>query len=233
MKINHMGRINILLANADNYFTNEEIQIIHDAVHRAEVYISSKFNEFDYDLDLLVARPSYMQDVIPEDGICGRTFRSRLLTVVIDKDQFPVSADAIYETTCHELSHSLRWEKVPEYAETLFDGMILEGLAVALEEQAVKDAQCSKVHFFLQNVQATTDEEYQKMITTLGPLFEKTEYDYETIFYTGDDTLPRWAGYKLGYYYVKKYLSETGHTIEEATLESYKNFIRQASWREV
>lgn len=38
---------------------------------------------------------------------------------------------------CHELAHSLRWEKVPEYAETIFDGIILEGMAVVLEEEAM------------------------------------------------------------------------------------------------
>ena len=38
---------------------------------------------------------------------------------------------------CHELVHSLRWEKVPEYAETMFNGMILEGMAVVLEEEAM------------------------------------------------------------------------------------------------
>lgn len=37
--------------------------------------------------------------------------------------------------------------------------------------------------------------------------------------------MPRWAGYRLGYYYVKKYLEKTGRSIEEATLDSYKLFI--------
>ena len=48
---------------------------------------------------------------------------------------------------CHELAHSLRWEKVPEYAETIFDGIILEGMAVVLEEEAMITA--LKDNFYL------------------------------------------------------------------------------------
>ena len=48
---------------------------------------------------------------------------------------------------CHELAHYLRWEKVPEYAETIFDGIILEGMAVVLEEEAMITA--LKDNFYL------------------------------------------------------------------------------------
>ena len=44
----------------------------------------------------------------------------------------------------------------------MFDGMILEGMAVVLEEEA--------------------------MITALKDNFSCTAYDYNTIFYTGDDS---------------------------------------------
>ena len=37
---------------------------------------------------------------------------------------------------CHELAHSLRWEKVPEYGETMCNDMILKVQAVILEEKA-------------------------------------------------------------------------------------------------
>jgi len=219
-----MGKINILLANAGSYFTDDEIGVIKDSVRKAELYISSRFDEFDYSIDLIVARSSFMQGTIPEDGICGRTFSSKLLTVVINKQQSPVSADSIYETTCHELSHSLRWEKVPEYTETLFDDMILEGLAVALEEQAVKDAKVHKRQFFLQSMLDTSQDEYAGMIEALQSSFSNTEFNYGELFYSGNDSLTRWAGYRLGYFYVKRYLEATGRTIEQATMDSYKDF---------
>ena len=67
----------------------------------------------------------------------------------IDKQQRKISEDFVFETICHEMSHSLRWEKLPEYAETMFDGMILEGLAVVLEEEAmVKTGRQDKISSF-------------------------------------------------------------------------------------
>ncbi len=38
------------------------------------------------------------------------------------------------------------------------------------------------------------------------------------------DELPRWAGYSLGYYFVKEYLERTGKKIEEAFFDKYADF---------
>jgi hypothetical protein len=41
------------------------------------------------------------------------------------------------------------------------------------------------------------------------------------VFFNGNDELPRWAGYSLGYYLVKKYLTKTGKKIEDAFADKY------------
>ena len=69
-----------------------------------------------------------MLPTIAEDGIAGKTLHSRLIMISVDKSQHGVSEDFIFETICHEMSHSLRWEKLPEYAETMFDGIDFGGL---------------------------------------------------------------------------------------------------------
>lgn len=56
---------------------------------------------------------------------------------------------------CHELAHSLRWEKVPEYAETMFNGMILKVLAVILEKEAMNKFKQYNKQFFLCEIQNT------------------------------------------------------------------------------
>ena len=132
----------------------------------------------------------------------------------------------MFETICHELSHSLRWEKVPEYAETLFDGMILEGLAVVLEEAAMAATQRPTTQYFLNSMQKTSIEEINSMIATLKDTFDSMDYDYTRIFFTGDNTLPRWAGYRLGYYFVKQYLEKTNRTIVQATEDQYQTFAK-------
>lgn len=78
--------------------------------------------------------------------------------------------------------------------------------------------------FFLREMQKTSQAEIDKMIAALKDKFEDKIYDYNRVFFTGDDVLPRWSGYKLGYYFVKQRLHQTCQTITQATLTSYKDF---------
>lgn len=218
-----MGKINLLVANASQNFTDIELGIFQTATTKAEKFVADSF-AFDYDVDLIIATPSFLLPTIPEDGISGRTYHSRMIIVVIDKEQRTISEDIIFETICHEMSHSLRWEKLPEYSKTLFDGMILEGLAIVLEEKAMEVSGRRDGQFFLKEMKSVTQVEIDQMIAKLNAHFGDEQYDYDTVFYTGNDTLPRWAGYKLGYYFVRKHLEKTDQTIEQATLASYREF---------
>ncbi len=221
-----MGKIHLLITNANQHFVNTELKVFQAATKKAEAFISDNF-EFDYEVDLIIATPSFLLSTIPEDGIGGRTYHSRMIIAVIDKQQKPISEDTVYETICHEMSHSLRWEKLPEYSKTLFDGMILEGLAVVLEEKAMADSGRKNTQFFLKEVQSTTQPEIDRLIKVLKNNLHDEDYDYSTVFYTGSDILPRWTGYKLGYYFVKKYLEKTNETISQATLASYRKFTQK------
>lgn len=212
-----------MITNAGNVFSENEIAVINAAVTAAEQYLSRGF-PFDYDVDLVVTPPSLLMATIPEDGITGRTYSSRLVMLVIDKQQAEISEDIVFETICHEMSHSMRWEKQPELANTLLENMIMEGLAVALEEKAMTDTKRKNKQFFLSTVQATDQKTIDELVEYLKSELENDQYDYERLFFRGDEKLPRWAGYKLGYYFVKKYMREHDVSIEEATLISYKNF---------
>ena len=220
-----MSKIHIYIANANQTFTNAEITIFKNATQKAEDFISATFAQFDYEVDVIIATSSFILPTIAEDGIAGKTLHSRLIILSLDKNQHEISEGFIFETICHEMSHSLRWEKLPEYAETMFDGMILEGLAVVLEEEAMIKTGRQDKQFFLKEIQETPRAEIDKMITVLKDKFEDRIYDYNKIFFTGDDILPRWAGYRLGYYFVKQYLRQTDQDIVQATLASYKDFI--------
>jgi len=220
-----MSKIHIHIANANQIFTNAEITIFKNATQKAEGFISATFTQFDYEVDVIIATSSFILPTIAEDGIAGKTLHSRLIILSLDKNQHEISEGFIFETICHEMSHSLRWEKLPEYAETMFDGMILEGLAVALEEEAMIKLGRRNQQFFLREMQKTSQAEIDKIIAALQGNFEDKVYDYTKIFFTGDDVLPRWAGYKLGYYFVKQHLRQTSQTIAQATLASYKDFI--------
>jgi uncharacterized protein YjaZ len=218
-----MGKLNLFIANANNKFTDKELAIFKNAKEAAQDFISKNF-DFDYDVDVIVTEPSFLASTIPEDGIVGKTYNSQLVILVVDKQQAAISEDSVFETICHEMSHALRWEKLSEYSNTLFKGMILEGLAVALEEKAINDTGRSQKQFFLKEIQSTDQAAIDSMIANLRDLFDNENYDYNTVFFTGNDVLPRWAGYRLGYYFVKKQLQESDMTIEKATLASYDDF---------
>ena len=221
--IPNMGKINLLIANANDNFEKDEVIAITNASSDVESFISLHF-EFDYDVDVVVTAPSFLMKVIPEDGISARTYNSRLIILVLDKKQAKITEDKVYEILCHEMSHSLRWEKLPEYSDTLFKGIILEGLAIVLEEKALSEKGHKTPQFFFETIRNTNETEYHHIINVLKESFENENYDYEKIFYTGDESLPRWAGYRLGYYYVKQYLESKGRSIEEATVDSYSSF---------
>lgn len=218
-----MGKINLLVANATQAFTEADLELFHSAAREAEEFITTTF-DFDYEVDVVIATPSQRLQTIPEDGIGGQTYHSRLIVIVVNKEQRAVDKAIVFEVLCHEISHSLRWEKVPEYSKTLFDDMIFEGLAVVLEEKAVGDTKRTNQQFFLTEVQNTPQTVVENIITQLKTNFDSEDYNYNTVFFTGNDELPRWAGYRLGYYLVQEYLARTGKTISKATLESYGEF---------
>tara|TARA_B100002049_G_C16010278_1_gene345500 strand:- start:89 stop:751 length:663 start_codon:yes stop_codon:yes gene_type:complete len=218
-----MGKIKLFIANANRKFTDEEISLFKSAAEAAEGFISDNFS-FDYDVDLVITSPSFLMNTIPEDGISGRTYNSQLIALVINKQETKITEDAVFETICHEMSHSLRWEKLDEYANTLFKTIILEGLATVLEEKALLETNRQKKQFFLKEVQNTDQATINRMIAMLKNSFDDANYDYDRIFYSGDDSLPRWTAYRLGYYFVKQHLNQSGTTIADATLASYTKF---------
>lgn len=122
------------------------------------------------------------------------------------------------------MSHSLRWEKVPEYADTLSRNVILEGLAIVLEEKAMTETKGRRKQYFLKAVQETDQAVIDDIISQLKDEFNSRRYNHEKVFFTGDNSLSRWAGYHLGYYLIKYYLEITGSTINQATLASYDDF---------
>lgn len=82
--------------------------------------------------------------IIPEDGVGGRTRASDFIEFAIDERK--ATESLISEILVHELCHAARWGKNDEEINSLFDGMISEGIATYLEAEFVKDRtekQCS------------------------------------------------------------------------------------------
>lgn len=212
-----MNKINVLLANSNGNLRNTE-QMIKEAVREAESYAFSRLN-INWDIDLMIT--NHMPFVlIPEDGIGGRTYWSDLITICVDEEKLAKSK--MTEMLVHELCHAARWGKNNEWMNTLFDGLINEGIATYFESEFAKNLEDKTV--FIKTILERSDEENKKIFEKLRDQLESSSYDYEMIFFNGNDEFPCWAGYSLGYYLVKRYLERTGKKIEEAFFDKYADF---------
>ena len=150
----------------------------------------------------------------------GYTYASDFIVIFLDLKTMTISH--LKEMLVHELGHAARWGKNDEWMNTLFDGMISEGIATYFGTEFAKNN--SEKQFFTRAILERSDEENERILNELRGNLDDKNYDYQTIFFTGNDKLPRWSGYSLGYYLVKKYLEKTHKTIEEAFADKYEDF---------
>ncbi len=211
-----MNKVNILLTEANGNLSNKK-EMIENAIKMAEGYAFLKLN-IDWDIDVLVTNRIPM--IIPENGAGGYTFSADFIRINIDDKK--ATENLISENVVHELCHATRWGKNDEWIKCLFDGLIFEGLACVLEAEFVKDR--SEKSLFIKTILERTDENNEKILEELRDQLDSNYYDYDTIFFNGNDKLSRWSGYSLGYYLVKKYLEKTGKKIEEAFADKYADF---------
>ena len=211
-----MNKVNILLTEANGNLSNEK-EMIENAIKMAEEYAFLKLN-IAWDIDVLVTNRISM--IIPENGAGGYTFSADFIRINIDDKK--ATENLISENVVHELCHAARWGKNDEWIKSLFDGLIFEGLACVLEAEFVKDR--SEKSLFIKIILERTDDENEKILEKLRDQLDSNCYDYDTIFFNGNNKLPRWSGYSLGYYFVKKYLEKTGKKIEEAFADKYADF---------
>lgn len=211
-----MNKVNVLLTEANGNLSNNKEMII-DAIKTAEGFAFSKL-KIDWDIDVLVTNRIPM--IIPENGAGGFTFAADFIRINIDDKK--ATNNLISENVVHELCHAARWGKNDEWAKTLFDGLIFEGLACVFEAEFVKDK--SEKSLFIKTILECTDDENKKILASLQDKLDSNEYNYDEIFFNGNDKLPHWAGYSVGYYLVKKYLEKTNKKIEDAFVDKYAEF---------
>lgn len=212
-----MNKINVLITRANGNL-DSKVETIVKAVKEAECYVFPKL-KIDWDIDLLVTNRLY-DIIIPEDGVGGHTRTSDFIEFAINEEK--ATENLISEMVAHELCHAARWGKNDEWINLLFDGVINEGIATYFEAEFVKDRTEKTV--FIKTILERSDEENEKILEKLRSQLDSNYYDYDTIFFNGSNELPRWSGYSLGYYLVKKYLKETGKKIEDTFADKYADF---------
>ena len=100
--------------------------------------------------------------------------------------------------------------------------MIFEGLACTFEADFVKNK--SEKALFIKTILERSDNENKNILALIQDKLGSNEYNYNEIFFNGNDELPCWSGYSLGYYLVKKYLEKTNKRIEDVFADKCAEF---------
>lgn len=223
-----MTKIVSHIANASARFDNLMLQQIDRAILKAESYALPKLKT-KTNVDMVIS-DAFIGDVIPETHIGGHTYSSNFVTVTIDSRCNIVKMSDLFLTMCHELCHATRWQYNDEWATTLLDEMFFEGVATAFEIEATSNNNMP-LDCFARIISSRSDEDNEKILVALKGQVSNKAYDYNKIFFAGDTglKLPRWSGYSLGYYLVKKYLennNKKAHEIYAIKYSDFQNFVK-------
>ena len=118
-----MNKINLLLTQANDNLKDCKATI-EKAVEEAEQYAFPKL-KIDWDIDVLVTNRIPM--LIPENGAGGFTFAADFIRINIDDKK--ATESIVAENIIHEICHAARWGKNDEWINSLFDGLVFEGIA--------------------------------------------------------------------------------------------------------
>ncbi|MFA5986664.1 MAG: DUF2268 domain-containing putative Zn-dependent protease [Parcubacteria group bacterium] len=145
--------------------------------------------------------------VIPETGEGGQVWSKELVMIYIDPSRSVAELQKIIETQIpatiyHELNHIARGNFLSKeelgFHHNLSKAVISEGIASYFAHEKWSQAQMPWTKY--------SETEIQDLLSIYlsRDISDDDQYDHEKWFYgTGD--LPRWIGYKLGYYFVERY----------------------------
>lgn len=151
------------------------------------------------ELDVLIQRQD--NGVIAEVGFSGRAYRSDLFAVTCDPSnpRFSIHLEngGLARTIVHEVHHCLRMGG-PGYGSTLGEALVSEGLAGRFVAHLFQ----SRPEPWEAAVALPTLKALKVGKSTLAA----PRYDHADWFF-GRGSLPRWAGYSLGYQIVGEWLA--------------------------
>ncbi len=141
---------------------------------------------------------------IPETGEGGWTENQNLIFISLNPEFKHFEKTLAYylpRVVAHELHHAARWNTV-ERDGSLGEALISEGLAAHFEE-TVSNGKPSLW------ARAIEGEQLQSLIPRAKSDFTNKTYNHRAWFFgKGDPTIPRWAGYSIGYKLVSDYITK-------------------------
>ncbi len=211
------------------------------SIHRSALFDSVKFNyypdllgELKHALELASSHinftyldinivPNQAWLIMPEFGFGAITYSPNLLYISVDSSACTKKAitEEFGAMVVHELNHVARlaklnienWDDV-----TFLEDAVQEGIAVLFQELLYPKSAIYINNDVMDDIDGwigKAKENYNK---------KRNEYDRDGWFF-GSETLPRWAGYTIGYYIVKKYYDSNKISLQELTELPASKFI--------
>ncbi len=144
---------------------------------------------------------------IPGYGVGGYTPNARSVLIWLDPTARNVPdliSRRLAWIVAHELHHSVRW-RTPGYGSTLLEAMVSEGLADQFALQVLGGTTPPWTS-------ALSTEDVASVHQRAASAMNVDGYDHAEWFF-GSGSIPRWAGYTLGFNIVRRYLeSNPGST---------------------
>jgi uncharacterized protein YjaZ len=183
--LNASGRFNAVV-DAIRAQTNKAIELLQTKIQLSDVDIIFSYNPVE---------------TIPHLGFGGYTPDAHTVQISVDTDNVELVRtidDELVHTLLHEFHHAMRWRSVG-YGETLGEALVTEGLADHFDVEVTGGAPQK----WATEVSITEDSE---LLARARRLFSEP-YSHEDWFFGSEaERLPKWAGYSLGWFLVKKYL---------------------------
>lgn len=161
------------------------------------------------------------QSSIPEVGIGGYAPHANLLYIHIDTE-YTHSEDGlrkeIMSTLAHELHHCARSASVG-YGRTLLEAVVSEGLADHFDIE-INGGEPKPWSVALRG------EKLEEIMKKAEIEYNNESYNHSMWFYGSyDGTLPRWAGYSLGFTLVSEYIKKSSKKASELVNHKAQEFI--------
>jgi uncharacterized protein YjaZ len=200
-----MGNVEIFIAQASGTLgkhTDKIMSAFASAVKTAKnINLSA--------VDVIVTDNPY--GVIPEMGVGGYTPGTHVVYLSIDP-KFDLKEQEISLTLIHEFHHAMRW-RGPGYGKTFKEALVTEGLACLYEEQVSGTAPIY------------TQVDIKDAAKTISKdTLNDNNYPHHELFINGNNDVPRWFGYTLGYKIAKHGAGTLKMSAAELVNEPYSSF---------
>jgi uncharacterized protein YjaZ len=207
--------IKLHIANANHQFSATQLTSIRRGFVTARLLCSRLLKLDGVDM-IAIGAPRL---VIPEIGLGGYTPDPHVSYVYVDT-RHSVEENELVATICHELHHASRLLG-PGYGQTLLEAMVFEGLAISFEQEATGDE--TFLSGYLAKQRGTT-----ALLNRVRDRFGDTSFDHRSWFVAdAKGVLPRWTGYRVGYYLVQRYLERHNCVSSEVTMQPAITFLEQ------